>query len=148
MISVIGVDPGKNGAWAMVKDGDLCEVRKFKKKIEPCRTIPFDLADFVCIEKVHSSPQQGVVSAFTFGKYAEAVETAAFLAKPDYLMVRPNDWQATLGCQTKGNKTISFNFAKKLFRGQYEMKMFDRESADAVLIALYGYKYFLYTSQS
>ena len=39
MDRIIGVDPGKNGAWAVINDGVLTDVVKHAKTIELCRVI-------------------------------------------------------------------------------------------------------------
>jgi hypothetical protein len=143
MQKVIGVDPGKNGAVAYISDGKLIDVVPFKKDIMNCRnyTQRVRSAEWtIFIEKVHASPQMGVISAFTFGKYAEAVETAAHLSNARYHIVKPATWQGAIGCFAKGDKGTLLSHAKQLFPQMYKEKMFNRSSADAVLIAYYGWK--------
>jgi len=135
---VIGIDPGKSGAAAEIADGKLMSVYPFKKDLDRCRNVRFMRGMFF-IEKVTSSPQMGVVSSFTFGRYAEAVETSARNSCFPVQMVRPQVWQNAIGCVSGGDKQKLYEFAQKLFPVEWKKKVFNKESADAVLIAYYGY---------
>jgi hypothetical protein len=142
---IIGVDPGKNGAAAYISErGKLSNVLHFEKDLERCRRYVFYDKCFISkvfIETVTASPNMGVVSAFTFGRYAEAVETAGhLLAQGAVVKVKPQVWQEALGCFAKGNKRSLLNKAVQLFPTEYKAKLFNRKSADAVLIAYYGWK--------
>lgn len=148
-MQTLGVDPGKNGAAALIRNGQLIDVRSFAGGLDNCRSImmmldPFDLCD-VFIERVTASPQMGVVSAFTFGRYAEAVETAVVLAKRIPVLVQPKKWQLSLGVVSAGNKDVLYKEAIRLFPEEHKVKMFNKNSADAVLIAWYGWHRFLNT---
>jgi len=143
---IIGVDPGKHGAYARIENGRLCRVVPFKGDITICRKIamkevyiPSEMNFFV--ERVTASPQMGVVSAFTFGRWAEAIDTALYISQSDVHMVRPNIWQNAIGVFSGGDKKILYEHAKKLFPEAYEKKMFNKETSDAVLIAYYGWRY-------
>ena len=143
---IIGIDPGKSGAAAHIENGVLVNVYPFKGDIEKCREIhkiePLVSGPPVYfIERVTASPQMGVVSAFTFGKWAEAVECSARLTEYDVHMVRPVVWQNAIGIYSQGDKGKLYAYAKKLFPRQYEQKMFNKETSDAVLIAFYGWRY-------
>lgn len=149
MALVMGIDPGKNGAFAIIKDGALQKVVPFNGDIKICRTV-FRYLDIelYCIERVTSSPKQGVVSAFTFGRFFEAVVTAASLAaESSCILVRPQEWQSALGVLSGGNKTVLFTMAKRMFPKGYAAKMFNRKSADAVLLAHYAHKYAEYLTK-
>lgn len=142
MAHIIGVDPGKTGAFAIIEDGSLVQVHPFKKDIKKCRDIfrYIKLSESVVfIERVTASPQMGVVSAFTFGKWAEAVETAARVTGVLVTMVRPQIWQNAIGCFSKGDKNKLYELAKNLYPKEYEQKMFNKATSDAVLIAHYGW---------
>ena len=86
---IIGIDPGKSGAAAFIEDGQLTVVRKFDSNIDRCRNLASCSPDAFFIERVTASPQMGVVSAFTFGKWAESVECAAVVSGAPLYMVRP-----------------------------------------------------------
>lgn len=134
MKTVIGIDPGCNGGLAWIRDGKPCA--------EKLPESPYDLAEMLrqiqregdClayVEKVSASPQMGTVSAFTFGRGAGIIEgVLAALAIPVHF-VRPQRWQAELGCLTKGDKNVSKLRAQQLFPS---LKI-THAIADALLIA-------------
>jgi len=151
---IIGIDPGKSGAIAVVggESGMLLDVFSLadqdEMEVVHClATTPFDkntLAYSDCvvfIEDVHSSPQQGVASAFTFGRGYGLLLGALYALNAKVRKIRPTEWQGTLGCLSGGDKKIPFGLAKELYPRNYERKEFNKSSADAVLIAYYGYKF-------
>ena len=143
---VIGIDPGTNGGIAWITDGKPC-VEKMPDSLR-------DLWDLICditnhprstvdgrkykayIEQVHSSPQMGVKSAFTFGNGFGHLEMALTAAGIPFERVRPQVWQKAMGCMTKGDKNVSKRKAQELFPS---MKV-SHATADALLIASYGAK--------
>lgn len=142
----IGIDPGTNGGIAWIADGKPC-VEKMPDSLR-------DLWDLICditnhprstvdgrkykayIEQVHSSPQMGVKSAFTFGNGFGHLEMALTAAGIPFERVRPQVWQKAMGCMTKGDKNVSKRKAQELFPS---MKV-THATADALLIASYGAK--------
>lgn len=142
----IGIDPGTNGGIAWITDGKPC-VEKMPDSLR-------DLWDLICditnhprstvdgrkykayIEQVHSSPQMGVKSAFTFGNGFGHLEMALTAAGIPFERVRPQVWQKAMGCMTKGDKNVSKRKAQELFPS---MKV-THATADALLIASYGAK--------
>jgi len=88
------------------------------------------------IEQVSSSPQMGVVSAFSFGRGYGNLEMALTAAGIPFERVRPQVWQKAMGCMTKGDKNISKQRSQELFPD----KKVIHATADALLIALYGTK--------
>lgn len=142
---IVGVDPGKSGGYAVIIDGKLDGVWPFKKDIERVRhlftafSVPF-LDVHIFIEQVTASPQMGVVSAFTFGKWAEAPITSAYCSGKPYYMVRPQVWQSAIGCFAQGDKKVLYEHAKRLYPCEHGRKMFNKDTADSVLIAHYGWK--------
>jgi len=149
-MTTIGIDPGKSGGIAWISDGRPC-VEKMPETLQ-------DLWDLICdiksaasgtplerlnariytpkayIELVHSSPQMGVKSAFTFGNGFGHLEMALTAAGIPFERVRPQVWQKTLGCLTKGDKNVSKRRAQELFP---QLKV-THATADALLIAEYG----------
>ena len=141
----IGVDPGANGGIAWIDyNGKAC-VEKMPDTLQ-------DLWDLVVsisleagtggtgirayIEQVSSSPQMGVVSAFSFGRGYGNLEMALTAAGIPFERVRPQVWQKALGCMTKGDKNITKNLAAELFPSIKATHW----SSDALLIAHYGTK--------
>jgi hypothetical protein len=88
------------------------------------------------IEQVHSSPQMGVKSAFTFGNGFGHLEMALTAAGIPFARIRPQVWQKELGCMTKGDKNVTRKRAQELFP---TIKCTHAVS-DALLIAHYGTK--------
>jgi len=145
-MTTIGIDPGKSGGIAWITDGKPC-VEKMPGSLR-------DLWDLICditnhprstvdgrkykayIEQVHSSPQMGVKSAFTFGNGFGHLEMALTAAGIPFERVRPQKWQQVMGCLTKGDKNVSKRRAQELFPS---MKV-THSTADALLIAAYGAK--------
>jgi len=140
---IIGVDPGKTGGAAHIIDGDLAGVQPFDGDIMQCRLIAASAASnpTFFIERVTASPQMGVVGAFTFGRWAEAVETTAILSGCKVHFARPVVWQNSIGVFAAGDKARLYAHAKALYPHQHKRKMFNRDTADAVLIAYYGWRY-------
>lgn len=152
MQTVIGIDPGVNGGIAWIADGKAC-VEKMPDTLE-------DLWDLICdivsgkggspearlntalfglrayIEQVSSSPQMGVVSAFSFGRGYGNLEMALTAAGVPFERVRPQVWQKSLGCLTKGDKNVTKRKAQEMFPG---IKV-THATADSLLIAAYGAK--------
>ena len=141
-MTIIGIDPGKSGGIAWITDGKPC-VEKMPETL-------LDLWELVVsislnattggigikayIEQVHSSPQMGVKSAFTFGNGFGHLEMALTAAGIPFERVRPQVWQKSLGCLTKGDKNVSKRKSQELFP---ELKI-THATADALLIAEYG----------
>lgn len=133
-----GIDPGVGGGMAFIDaTGEAVVAMKLKDATE--RDIALWLSrwnvDQTCavIEKVSSSPQMGVVSAFTFGRsYGFLRGVLSALAIP-YVEVRPQAWQKAMGCLTKGDKNVSKAKAQQLYPGE----KITHATADALLLATY-----------
>jgi hypothetical protein len=140
---VIGIDPGKNGAIAWITDGKPC-VEKMPDTLQDLWGLIGDICGLTSnhgytpcrayIEQVHSSPQMGVKSAFTFGNGFGHLEMALTAAGIPFERIRPQVWQKSLGCLTGGDKNVSKRRAQELFP---TMKV-TNATADALLIAEYG----------
>jgi hypothetical protein len=143
-MTTIGIDPGINGGIAWITDGKLC-VEKMPDTLQ-------DLWDLIVsismnagsggtgihayLETVHSSPQMGVKSAFTFGNGYGHLEMALTAAGIPFERVRPQVWQKEMGCLTKGDKNVSKRKAQELFPST----KVTHAIADSMLIASYGRK--------
>ena len=129
----------------MTSDGKAC-VEKMPDSLqdlwELVESIGFEAPDFTpyqikaYIEQVSSSPQMGVVSAFSFGRGYGNLEMALTAARIPFERVRPQVWQKALGCMTKGDKNVSKRKAQELFPA---IKC-THSVSDALLIAYYGTK--------
>ena len=137
MTTYIGIDPGCNGGIAWITDGKACA----EKMPDMLYDIWFLILDIkmtgdcrAVIEQVHSSPQMGVKSAFTFGNGFGRLEMALTAAAIPFERVRPQVWQKALGCMTKGDKNITKRRAQELFP---DIKV-THAIADSLLIAEYN----------
>ena len=139
---VIGIDVGKNGAIAWSSLGKVCvekmpdTVKDLWDLIESISNDAHGNLDTVhCyLEQVSSSPQMGVVSAFSFGNGFGHIEMALTAAGIPFTRVRPQVWMKALNCLTKGIKNVTKQYAQELFP---DIKCTHAVS-DALLIAEYG----------
>jgi crossover junction endodeoxyribonuclease RuvC len=136
-MTTIGIDPGKSGGIAWIQDGKAC-VEKMPDTLQDLWELLRDIAaEGRCkayLEQIHSSPQMGVVSSFTFGNGFGHLEMALTAAGIPFERVRPQVWQKAMGCMTKGDKNVSKRKAQELFPN---IKV-NHAIADALLIATYG----------
>ena len=139
MKTIIGIDPGTNGGIAWIIDGKPC-AEKMPDTLQDLWELFRDIAaEGECqayLEQVHSSPQMGVVSSFTFGNGFGHLEMALTAAGIPFERVRPQLWQKAMGCMSKGDKNITKAKAQELFPS---MKI-THAIADSLLIAKYGTK--------
>jgi len=155
-MTIIGIDPGKNGAIAWITDGKPC-VEKMPETLTDLWELiqdifsaelatprkPGDHGVKAYLEQVNAgafaskedkSRRMGVKSAFTFGNgfgHLEMALTASFIP---FERIRPQVWQKAMCCMTGGNKNISKARAQELFPS---LKI-THATADALLIAEYG----------
>ena len=135
----IGVDPGANGGIAWIMDGKACAERMPDNLLDLCELIRDIASEGQCkayLESVSSSPQMGVVSAFSFGRGYGNLEMALTAVGIPFERVRPQVWQKALGCMTKGDKNITRKLASELFPS---IKC-THAISDSLLIAYYGTK--------
>ena len=144
MKTIIGIDPGVNGGIAWITNGNPC-VEKMPETLADLWELMRDIATETYgqqirayIEAVHSSPQQGVKSAFTFGQGYGRLEMALTAAGIPFERVSPQKWQKAMGCLTKGDKNVSKRKAQELFPQLNQGHRITHATADALLIAEYG----------
>lgn len=119
MKSFMGIDPGVSGGIAIVSE-DRKHVRAWTMPktreglIDIFRTQTRDV-EVVYVEKVWSSPQMGVASAFTFGGKYEGPILVAMCAGIEVIEVLPQKWQRTLGLGSDPSK------AKRRKKGDPEL---------------------------
>jgi crossover junction endodeoxyribonuclease RuvC len=117
-------EPGKGGKNAVSPTG-------------VARIFDATAPDYVYIEDVWSSPQMGVVSAFSFGRNLGILEGAgasrAFVTK-----VRPQDWKTAT--KTPKDKNEARRRAMQLFPCAYDLfvRVKDDGRAEAALLGFYG----------
>lgn len=148
----LGIDPGVSGGIAALDEEGHIVLKSPMPKTEAGifetiarlgrRGAPLVLG---AIEVVHSSPQMGVVSAFTFGRSYGALRMALTAAGVPFLECQPKVWQATMGVQypkaakgekrPKRDKNVSKLRAIHLFGPNQHIT---HATADALLIASYA----------
>jgi hypothetical protein len=138
----IGIDPGKSGSMAIVWPDGQPATGVCRFDATPADQadwlLGFDLTQAVAVmEKVSSSPQMGVVSAFSFGKSQGFLIGLLTAMKIPYYEVTPQKWQRAMGCMSKGDKNVTKHAAQKLWP---HLKITHRD-ADARLIAEYGRRF-------
>ncbi|TWO22601.1 hypothetical protein YZ82_01415 [Campylobacter hyointestinalis] len=117
----IGIDPGKNGALAMItenKEVNLIDfdlkayinlLNSFKNNIESYNI-------FIGIERVHSMPGEGVKSSFSFGERVGElkgmISTLNFDNNTEWIL--PQIWQKHINTDSnKGKKAIADSLLKQ-----------------------------------
>lgn len=154
---IIAIDPGLEGAVAVYDPSakklvTVWEIptivvqkgRKREQRIDAVKLgtwlteaiVEYGVSDIV-LEEVHSSPQMGVKSAFSFGRTFGKIETVCELYGPKLHRVSPAVWKARM--VVKGDKKQSVLAAQKLFGVN---PWFNRISydgrAEAALLAVYA----------
>jgi len=134
----IGIDPGLSGGVAFVPESGTPWAHKMPETDRDLIDLIRDSINLfdarATLELVHSSPQMGVKSAFTFGEGFGRLQMALTALGVPYERVRPQAWQKAMGCLTKGDKNVSKRRAQELFPA---IKV-THAIADALLIGEYA----------
>jgi len=141
-MTIIGIDPGKSGAVAIWNNG--------LDKVIKCPSTPKKMADiikyqdcnvskvFVYIEKVWAFPTDARSSAFKFGaNYGTWLGILGAL-NIEPKLVAPISWQKHFNNKLPKEKPLRKNALHKIAMSYTEKKIY-KYSADAVLIAVYGF---------
>jgi crossover junction endodeoxyribonuclease RuvC len=133
-----GIDPGKSGAIAAIwEDGQPYASQQKLNATESDIAEFLQMFDLDCakavIEKVSSSPQMGVVSAFSFGKSYGFLLGLLTAYRVPFVEVSPQRWQKAMHSMTKGDKNVTKRKAQQLWP---KLKI-THANADALLIAEY-----------
>ena len=146
MISICGIDPGKQGGLAF-KDGNKVQAVSFSTLTQP--EIAHKLREFmpekVYLEKAQPMRKpakkgkkdvpQGVVSAFTYGEGFGHLKGVLDTLGIPYELITPRTWQTALNCLTGGDKNVTKTKAQQLFPMVPKITHY---IADALLIMEYG----------
>lgn len=110
----IGIDPGKDGAMAIIEDCGCISVVPFDGGLyadalgglpaEKCRC---------CLERVNAMPGQGVTSMFKFGENFGFIQGLLAAYSIPYELVTPQKWKKEF--QITGDKNSSVAVCKRLF---------------------------------
>lgn len=151
---MIGIDPGKEGAIALLNNDPNTCLFWLLRDVAELRTTPFEDiikaygVQHAYIEKAQAMPHQGVVSMFTYGTgYGRILGWCEMLALP-YTLVPPKTWTKEIhqGCTGTDAKAKSAQAVKRLFptenlRIDGSVKLHPG-LIDALLIAEYGRRTF------
>lgn len=143
---ILGIDTGKVSGLAWLEDGKILKYMQGEtEKLE--LQLPFDIA---VLEEVHPFPQEGVVSAFTFGKSLGYWQGFLRARGFPYILVQPQVWKKELGIKTNVGKDKSKYIQRKLKkqtvidyvnqRFSLNLSLKEEHIADAICLALYGMK--------
>jgi len=148
MSLVIGIDPGKEGAWASSYRGHVkySPLPSILALVDGLATFTTEVTKaHVFLEKAQARPGQGVVSMFTYGQgYGEIIGVLLALKIP-HTLVPPGTWTRTMHAGTKANnsKMRSAEAVMRIFPElasdlEKETKKVRLGVNDALLIMEYG----------
>lgn len=155
MTTVLGIDPGNNGALAFL-DTDACTVRLVdmptfefetnkKRVMIDAYSIVVEMQQYplhhIYMEDVYSSPQMGVVSAFNFGEGKGKIEGIAAALNIPITQVKPTRWKKDM--RVPADKRAAVQRASQLIPGAAPYFKGPRGGlldgrAEAAILALYG----------
>lgn len=147
-MTVIGIDPGKKGGIAVLRDGELESVYPWDSDTL-ILTLAHQKPALVTVEKVHAMPNQGVTSMFHFGQsFGEIIGICNAMnyyeGWENLMLVPPQTWKRACGL-IGGSKSDSIRLAMELYpETDFKATRRARGPADglceAALIARYGYQ--------
>lgn len=144
---ILGVDPGKNGAFALLHDnGDFVSVHDMPSvgKLVSASQVADLMSSLgvgsgvtTVIEDVSSSPQMGVTSAFSFGRSKGIVEAVAASAGHRLVYVSPAMWKRNM--KLSKDKGAAREMAMERWPEHRDLfkRVKDDGRAEAALIALW-----------
>lgn len=144
----LGVDPGVSGGWALInQSGTICATLKMGEgpagiarnvidiKAAVMRATGVSTDVRALVEKVASSPQMGVRSAFTFGKNAGAILGALAAAGITVDEIPPQAWQKIMGVVYPKGVPRDKNVTKRRAQQVFPTLTVTHAIADALLLA-------------
>ena len=152
-MKIIGIDPGLNGAIAILEDNKVLDIldmpvmsegKKNKRQLNSAQLVKYikDNLDekskeiIVVVEQVNAMPGQGVTSMFNFGQTFGAIKgICAALGLPIFF-VRPAKWKKYFGL-INSSKDASRTKAIEMYPSlsDHLSKKKDVNKSDAILIA-------------
>lgn len=150
MTSIMGIDPGKEGAVAIfpLREKEFVVLNGLLQNIDYCffRAYVHDFAvSHIYLEKAQSMPKQGVTGMFHYGQgFGRLIGWIESLMIP-FTLVTPQQWMKIMhqGATGKDAKAKSLQVAQRLFP-ELDFKATERCKkphmglVDACLIAEYG----------
>lgn len=140
----VGIDPGTNGGIVVLhRDHTVAEVIKTPPTIRDFVDRLSALKDsdcFAVVEKVHSTPKQGVKSAFTFGYNIGVLHTTLMMSHVPFELRTPQQWMKWYSMKKKPHEgdTAWKNRLKQKAQQLFPSQKITLWNADAFLIAWYA----------
>ena len=151
----IGIDPGLNGAIAVLRDGAFIAVEDMpivvkgtgavKNEVDPAglitllrRYVPADEAVCVALERVNAMPGQGVSCVFSLGDSFGSARASVAGCRFELVSVAPQTWKKHH--KLTSDKEISRALAIRMFpEAPLNLKKYS-DRAEALLIARWLYE--------
>ena len=156
-MKIIGIDPGLNGAIAVIRDKKvtniydmpvMAEGKKNKRQLNSSQLVNIikenineDEETIVVVEQVNAMPGQGVTSMFNFGQTFGAIKGVCAALKLPIFFVRPSIWKKHFEL-INSSKDASRTKVIEMFptlSGQLAKKR-DVNKSDAILIAKFYFE--------
>lgn len=143
----IGVDPGKDGCFAVIDGGGKPVFRVFFNEdgyVDAVKAYGIR-ASLAILEHVGGIPGQSAPAAFNFGDNFGFIRGLLRMYNVPYELVRPQKWKKEFSCTSDKNSSIAV--AHRLFPGldlrKTEKCVKDHDGfAEALLMAEYGRRHF------
>lgn len=105
----VGIDPGKSGAMAVIRRDKTTDIYDFDldlyiEILKDIKEVSNLIPIYLGVEKVHSMPNQGVSSTFTFGQRLGEIEGVLKTIGFKYELIPPQVWQKSCGIPPKSDK--------------------------------------------
>ena len=98
---IYSIDPGAKGAMSIFEDGKYLSTIKYNGISYWFNEIYFSKKEMedliVLVEKVHSMPNQGVVSMFNFGRKLGEIEAMCQILEVEPIFISPREWKSYHG---------------------------------------------------
>lgn len=145
-MKILGVDPGLNGAIALLGDGylavrDIPTAGELKRRVvlggELAGVVRSWAPDCAVFERVHAMPKQGVSSSFRFGQACGVVEGVIGALQIPIEYVTPNAWKKhfRLTAHKEDARLLAIQTWPRIADELSRKK--DADRAEALLIARY-----------
>ena len=151
-MKIIGIDPGLNGAIALLEDNKVKEIfdvpvmpegKKNKRQLNSAQLVKM-LKDIiseneeiiVVVENVSAMPGQGVTSMFNFGQTFGAIKGVCAALELPIFFVRPSKWKKhfeLINSSKDSSRTKAIEMYPALSNNLSKKK--DVNKSDAILIA-------------
>lgn len=142
----IGIDPGKKGAMAILREDGSSIIYPFneegyKEVLADYSTENFRCRARCCLEHVSAMPGNGSVSMFNFGENFGFIQGLLTAYEIPYELVRPQKWKKEFSITADKNQAI--DVCKRLFpnailKRTERCKVDDSNFAEALLMAEYA----------